>query len=121
MYHPYYRFTNGGFIPPPTPPTTPTALIWGDRNGPYLHWGYVPPRLRKKIPDDVVEIIEEIAAPIEVSTNLELKPLVDQEAELRAELKTLGLAWRKVYKEALIEIYEQQQEDEAVVLMLMDF
>lgn len=92
-------------------------LTWG---GPYLHWGHVPPRIRKKIPEEVREVIEEVAEQVD----MRFYDAVQQKSEhfkqeaLKAAILERGLAWKKVYQEALIELIKQQDEDEAVVTML---
>ena len=73
-----------------------------------------------RIPDEVAQIIEEIVVEIPAvaadTTKLSVK---QQEIALRAELKLQGIAWRKLYAEALMELWRQKNEEEAILVILM--
>ena len=123
MYHPYFQFTNGGAVPP-TPPVAPSHLTWGSyARCSRLFRGH-------RISEEVCEAIEEIAQALpepiiladtgKPSAYVAKQTLAQQEAMLRAELKAQNIAWRKIYREALAALIDQQNEDEAICMLLCE-
>lgn len=115
-----------GFIPSvtpvPPPDIGPNHLIWGS-------FQHLTDCFRGRISRKVCEIIEDVLEPQTAlpDTNASVyyqktreQQLRIQEIALRAELKEQGIVWKKLYLEALIELRNQQSEDEAIMLMLMD-
>lgn len=115
MYHPYYRFTTGPAV------TTAPHLIWGADDFKKRYYTPLIRKLRREIPDEVFQVIAEVAAPtVETPQEARLN-LAQQEQILRAELKAQNIAWRKAYRDALAEIIRQENEDQAILLLLADF
>lgn len=100
--------------------------VWFEGGAPIQHLGGIARwnrRIRgREIPEEVAEIIEEIAAPVVLADSKEAKPrnIASQEVELRAELKAKNIAWRKIYREALAELIAQQNEDDAICMLLCE-
>lgn len=111
---------SGTVTPPPT--TENPHLIWG-----VGQWNR---KIRgKQVPDEVAIIIEEVVAaePIiladtgKPSAYIHKRTLEQQEARLRLELKDQNIAWRKIYRDALVELLNQQNEDESIMLLMMSY
>lgn len=100
-------------------PAVPDHFVWG----PFIHGSHLTlsQKLKKKVPDEVLTIIEEVVTPTLASTNLPQEArltLQQSETLLRAELKAQNILWKVAYRDALIELRNQQNEEETVVMML---
>ena len=108
-----------------------SGIVTGETTNPHLIWGMAQwnRMIRgKRIPDEVAEIIEEVVAnpePIVLATPktgpyVAKRTYIQQEASLRQQLKEQNIAWRKIYLEALYELIAQENEDDAIMMLMME-
>jgi len=96
-------------------------LIWGSDFRKHYHSPLIR-KLRRQIPDEIFQVIAEVATPTVAETPVEARlNLAQQEQILRAELKAMNVVWRNAYREALAAIIEQENEDQAILMLLADF
>ncbi len=94
-------------------------LIWGSEEFRKKYYSPLIRKLRREVPDEVFQIIEEVAAPTVAETPKEARlTLAQQELLLKAELKAQGIAWRKAYREVLAEMIAQEDEDRAILMLM---
>jgi hypothetical protein len=120
-------FLGGEFFNAPKADTSPPHLTWGSFNCLSAHF-------RGRVPKRVCEIIDDVITPVAALPQIAIEngkadayyqkiaaqQLRRREIALRAELKAQGIAWRKLYLEAMIEIMRQQDEEIGIALLLCE-
>jgi siroheme synthase (precorrin-2 oxidase/ferrochelatase) len=109
----------------PIPPVAVPHLTWGS-------FSRLSDRFRGRIPKRICEIIEEVAEQEQplpqiaqdggkaesYYKRIAAQQIRRKELKLREELKEHGIAWRKIYLEALMEAMRREDDEMAILCIL---